>query len=360
VRLGVRPEVASPLACSAALLKGGSVAYHACKLMNADPLLAAPQGHIRASGVLTMIAFPILIEIYRRRDGRLAPVDRVSLPGSGDYAIGRARGSFILLDAPDVSREHARLRVSSRGIVVADSQSKAGTYLGDSRITEAPWDDSRPIRIAGFELRLVRVAATEARARVREEAERPMQQDVRYRREAEPPRHRDAGYSRAEVERPVHRDAGYSRDQAAEFRGPPAVAPRWNESAPPATGKSLPAIAGFLGEPATFLVGYILVMLPTYALPWLGSTSLLLRAAAEASGQHNPFPWLFLAHALAWGVLCALAYVRGRRIGHDWLPVFPVIGGVFDLVPGLNWLPLVPTILNICCMVLGVALKPRE
>jgi hypothetical protein len=307
-----------------------------------------------------MIAFPVLIEIYRRRDGRLAPVDRVSLPGSGDYAIGRARGSFILLDAPEVSRRHARLRVSSRGIVVADSQSKAGTYLGDSPITEASWDDSRPIRIAGFELRLVRGAATDARARVREQAERPMQRDTRYRREeAEPPKPRDAGYPRAEVERPMHRDAGYSLDEA-DFRGPPAVAPRWNESAPSAARTSLPAIAAFLGEPATFLVSYILVMLPTYVLPWLGSTSLLLRAAAEASGQHNPFPWLFLAHALAWGALCALAYVRGRRIGHDWLPVFPVIGGVFDLVPGLNWIPLIPTILNICCMVLGVALRPRE
>ena len=102
---------------------------------------------------------------------------------------------------------------------------------------------------------------------------------------------------------------------------------------------------------------YLLAMFPTYVLPYVGSNSSLMNAAALASGiGMNPAFWL---HLLASSMLVFFAFLRGRAIERSWLPLFPFLALVFDLVPGSNWVPLVPTICHLKTISFGVILtKP--
>jgi hypothetical protein len=119
-------------------------------------------------------------------------------------------------------------------------------------------------------------------------------------------------------------------------------------------GETLRAI---FGNAALFVFLYIVVMFFTYVLPWLGSNSGVLNVAGVAAGA-GMYP-LFWIHLGVWGLLIGFAYARGNAIGHGWLIVLPILGAVFDLTPGLNWLPFVPTIMNLVCIICGVALRPR-
>jgi DNA-binding winged helix-turn-helix (wHTH) protein len=59
----------------------------------------------------------------------------------GDHVIGRDPDVEVRLDAPTVSRRHARLRVTDKGAVLEDFGSKNGTHRGDDRVTS-------PVRLA--------------------------------------------------------------------------------------------------------------------------------------------------------------------------------------------------------------------
>jgi len=108
----------------------------------------------------------------------------------------------------------------------------------------------------------------------------------------------------------------------------------------------------FFGNVLTFAVLYVLFLIPTYVLPWAGSNSLMFAAASsEFEGQIPPAFW---GHLGALGVLVLLAFCRGRLIGKAWLPVLPVIAGLFDLMPGLSMVPFVPTAFHVVTLVLGV------
>src|SRR5689334_16328915 len=53
---------------------------------------------------------------------------------SGEYTIGRAEGSDILVDDPLVSRRHARLLVNDTTALLEDLQSENGVYVNEQRI----------------------------------------------------------------------------------------------------------------------------------------------------------------------------------------------------------------------------------
>lgn len=109
-----------------------------------------------------------------------------------------------------------------------------------------------------------------------------------------------------------------------------------------------------VGNAVAYVLLYVVLMVPTYVLPWLGSNSSLLNVAAASSAEgFNPMFW---AHAACIALLVGLAWIRGSLIGHPWLVVLPVLAGVFDLAPFLNWVPLVTTGLHLVAIVLGVAL----
>jgi len=119
-----------------------------------------------------------------------------------------------------------------------------------------------------------------------------------------------------------------------------------------------------LGHPVVFVLLYILFMLPTYYLPYVGSNSAVLgalgQAGAAASDANpllgiNPAFWLHLGSLV---VLTILAWFRGAAIGKVWLVIFPILAAIFDLSPGINLIPLIPTVMHLLAIILGVAGAP--
>ena len=107
-----------------------------------------------------------------------------------------------------------------------------------------------------------------------------------------------------------------------------------------------------LGNAAVFVIVYILFMLLTYYLPYVGSNSSVIGALGVATDTGiNPAFWMHL------GALCVLIVVswfRGVLVDKKWLIIFPILATVFDLAPALNMIPLVPTVMHLLALILGV------
>jgi DNA-binding winged helix-turn-helix (wHTH) protein len=72
----------------------------------------------------------------------------------GDNIVGRAADATVWLDAPGVSRHHAKIRLEGGQAFVEDLGSKNGTYIGGEKV-------SAPSRLAdGDQLRLGSVVVT--------------------------------------------------------------------------------------------------------------------------------------------------------------------------------------------------------
>lgn len=115
-----------------------------------------------------------------------------------------------------------------------------------------------------------------------------------------------------------------------------------------------------LGNPVVFVVLYILFMLPTYYLPYVGSNSAAvgtlgqLGAAAgdlDASAGVLPQFWLHLGSLF---ILIAVTWFRGTVIDKKWLVTFPIVAAIFDLAPALNLIPLIPTVMHLLAIILAV------
>ena len=52
--------------------------------------------------------------------------------------------------------------------------------------------------------------------------------------------------------------------------------------------------------------------------------------------------------------MIVLAWSRGANMDKKWLIIFPILGALFDLAPGLSVIPLVPTVMHLLAIVLGV------
>ena len=66
----------------------------------------------------------------------------------GEYILGRAPDASVWIDAPGISRHHARLVLAGQQAILEDLGSKNGTYIGEERVT-APrrLDDGDQIRL---------------------------------------------------------------------------------------------------------------------------------------------------------------------------------------------------------------------
>ena len=68
--------------------------------------------------------------------------------GPGDNVLGRAPDAAVWIDAPGVSRHHARIRVDGGEAFVEDLGSKNGTYLGGNPVsTPSRLEDGDQIRL---------------------------------------------------------------------------------------------------------------------------------------------------------------------------------------------------------------------
>jgi pSer/pThr/pTyr-binding forkhead associated (FHA) protein len=68
----------------------------------------------------------------------------------GENILGRAPDAAVWIDAPGVSRHHARIRVEALAATIEDLGSKNGTYVGGTRVSAvSPLADGDQIRLGG-------------------------------------------------------------------------------------------------------------------------------------------------------------------------------------------------------------------
>lgn len=108
----------------------------------------------------------------------------------------------------------------------------------------------------------------------------------------------------------------------------------------------------FVANTVMFVVGYVVLMMPTYFLPYLGSNSLIINSANAAAGAGVYA--LLLVHLAFLTGLVLLGWARGRLIGKAWLVGLPIAAALFDIMPGLSLIPLAPTVLHIAAIIVGV------
>lgn len=100
-----------------------------------------------------------------------------------------------------------------------------------------------------------------------------------------------------------------------------------------------------------FFVLYLLFLLPTYYLPYVGSNSSVVNAIGAAVGAGlSPQFW---AHIASLFVLVVVTWLRGCAISKQWIVVFPLIAAVFDMTPGLSLIPLLPTAMHVVALIMG-------
>jgi DNA-binding winged helix-turn-helix (wHTH) protein len=69
----------------------------------------------------------------------------------GENILGRAPDAAVWIDAPGVSRHHARIRIDGTQATVEDLGSKNGTFVQGRRIAgPSPLDDGNQIRLGSF------------------------------------------------------------------------------------------------------------------------------------------------------------------------------------------------------------------
>ncbi|MAG96772.1 MAG: hypothetical protein QF797_11530 [Alphaproteobacteria bacterium] len=111
----------------------------------------------------------------------------------------------------------------------------------------------------------------------------------------------------------------------------------------------------FIENTAAFVVLYIVLMIPTYLLPYLRfATGIGLAVEGEADAAAGASLGLLAVQLVFLVILIAITWFRGNFMAKKWLVIFPILATVFDLVPGLSAVPLVPTVLHLLAIILGV------
>ena len=93
---------------------------------------------------------------------RLVWEDAVFLLRPGENVLGRSEEAQVRIDAPGVSRRHARIVVTQDGATIEDFASKNGTFVGERRLEgPAPLQDGDRVRL-GRQLLVFRCAGSAA------------------------------------------------------------------------------------------------------------------------------------------------------------------------------------------------------
>ncbi len=100
-----------------------------------------------------------------------------------------------------------------------------------------------------------------------------------------------------------------------------------------------------------FVISYLVLMIPTYILPYFGSNSSLVNALSVSQGMGMLPQWWM--HIWFLVMLTLLVWLRGSVIDKAYLPVFPVIAAIFDMTPGLSMIPMIPTVMHLVGIILG-------
>jgi hypothetical protein len=104
---------------------------------------------------------------------------------------------------------------------------------------------------------------------------------------------------------------------------------------------------------AIFVVLYLLLIVPTYVLPYVGSNSAVINSLGAAAGLGiTPAFWI---HAFFLVAVISLTWFRGAFSGRSWITIFPVLATFFDLTPGFSSIPLAPTVFHCLGIIFGVS-----
>lgn len=110
-----------------------------------------------------------------------------------------------------------------------------------------------------------------------------------------------------------------------------------------------------------FVISYLLAMLPTYVLPWLGSNSSAMQglAASTRDSGGDAVNMLFLIHLACLIFMVVITWIKGKSNDRGWIAIFPVVAAVFDMLPGLSLIPLIPTIMHVLAIIFGARGQPQ-
>ncbi|MBI3713205.1 MAG: hypothetical protein HY253_09630 [Burkholderiales bacterium] len=101
-----------------------------------------------------------------------------------------------------------------------------------------------------------------------------------------------------------------------------------------------------------FFLLYLLFMIPTYVLPFIGSNSTVVHAILQDTESSLPiYTWI---HAGSLFILVILGTIRGSSNAKSGLFAFPLCAAIFDFVPVLSSIPFIPTILHVIALILGL------
>lgn len=100
-----------------------------------------------------------------------------------------------------------------------------------------------------------------------------------------------------------------------------------------------------------FLVIYLLIMTSTYMWRWVYFAVSIKDLSANAGLLHSIMFTSYLG-------MTYVSYLRGEVVGKKYLPAFPIVGGLFDLI--IVYVPFVPTIMNIITIVLALTDNERK
>lgn len=114
----------------------------------------------------------------------------------------------------------------------------------------------------------------------------------------------------------------------------------------------------YIANGPVVVIVYLILMMPTYILPYFGSNSAAM-VAIQSSGPSGSGTLFFtFLHIGCLVGLIIITFFRGKYVGKTWLIIFPILAGLFDFVPGFSSIPLVPTMMHLLVIILGVASAP--
>ena len=125
-----------------------------------------------------------------------------------------------------------------------------------------------------------------------------------------------------------------------------------NESAAVPSLKSFPS-GGWLRSRFFFVFSYLILIIPSYILPYFGSNSSFVNITSSAFGLGTlPMFWM---HLVSLYMSMIVVWFRGIYIDKPWIGIFPFLAAVFDLTPGFNWFALLPTGFHVAAIIAGVS-----
>ena len=100
-----------------------------------------------------------------------------------------------------------------------------------------------------------------------------------------------------------------------------------------------------------FLAAYLVLLIPTYVLPYFGSNSYVATGIFVFGGAGLlPQTWIHIGLLLA---IVLITWLRGAYAAKAWIAVLPVLAGLTDLAPGFNLVPLLPSLFHALAMIFG-------